>query len=93
MHLALLGLRRGELAGLRWSAIDLDTATPALAVRATRVSTALGVIDQNDAKTLSSARELDLRAHLIPILRRVRREQRETSLAAGDELEGPWTAT
>ncbi|MFC8931114.1 hypothetical protein ACFT1A_03565 [Rhodococcus sp. NPDC057135] len=23
-HLALIGLRRGELAGLRWNAIDLD---------------------------------------------------------------------
>ncbi|MGB0973260.1 MAG: hypothetical protein ACPGVG_20250 [Mycobacterium sp.] len=27
LHLALLGLRRGEIAGLRWSAVDLD-ATP-----------------------------------------------------------------
>ncbi|AWG48597.1 hypothetical protein P5V93_20150 [Mycobacteroides abscessus subsp. abscessus] len=89
VHLALLGLRRGELAGLRWSAVELDAETPTLAVRATRVSTAQGVVEQADAKTLSSARELDLPPHLIPILRRVRREQREMRLAVGDKWEGP----
>lgn len=89
VHLALLGLRRGELAGLRWSAVDLDAETPTLAVRATRVSTAQGVIEQDDAKTLSSARELDLPPHLLPILRRVRREQRTTRLVAGELWEGP----
>ncbi|MGC7304341.1 hypothetical protein RA993_23200, partial [Mycobacteroides abscessus subsp. abscessus] len=45
--------------------------------------------EQADAKTLSSARELDLPPHLIPILRRVRREQREMRLAVGDKWEGP----
>ncbi|BDH59668.1 hypothetical protein [Tsukamurella sp. PLM1] len=32
VHLALLGLRRGELSGLRWSAVDLgaDVLTPGL---------------------------------------------------------------
>lgn len=89
VHLALLGLRRGELAGLRWSAVELDAETPTLAIRATRVSTAQGVVEQDDAKTLSSARELDLPPHLIPILRRVRREQWEMRLAVGDKWEGP----
>jgi hypothetical protein len=50
---------------------------------------ALGVVEQDDAKTLSSARELDLPPHLAPILRRVRREQWEMRLAAGDKWEGP----
>ena len=36
LHLALLGLRRGELAGLRWSAVDLDAETPTITVQATR---------------------------------------------------------
>ncbi|ORA64149.1 tyrosine recombinase XerC [Mycobacteroides franklinii] len=89
VHLALLGLRRGELAGLRWSAVDLDAETPTLAVRATRVSTAAGVIDQDDAKTLASARELDVPPHLMPILRRTRREQRVMRLVAGHLWEGP----
>ncbi|MFL0242365.1 MULTISPECIES: site-specific integrase [Mycobacteriaceae] len=89
VHLALPGLRRGELAGLRWSAITLDAEVPTLAIRATRVSTAQGVIEQDDAKTLSSARELDVPPHLIPILRRVRREQRTTRLVAGELWEGP----
>ena len=33
VQLALLGLRRGELAGLRWDAIDLDAKTIAVAQR------------------------------------------------------------
>lgn len=89
VHLALLGLRRGELSGLRWSAIDLDAETPTLAVRATRVSTAQGVIEQEDAKTLSSARELDLPPHLVPILRRARVQQLMTRRIAGSLWEGP----
>jgi integrase len=89
VHLALLGLRRGELAGLRWSAVDLYADEPMLTVRATRVSTPAGVIDQDDAKTRSSARILNLPPHVVPILRRTRREQRETRLAVGDKWEGP----
>ena len=33
VHLALIGLRRGELAGLRWSAIDLDAGRITVAVQ------------------------------------------------------------
>lgn len=88
VHLALLGLRRGELAGLRWSAVDLDGDTPTLTVCATRVSTSGGVVDQDDAKTASSARTLPIPPHLIPILRRVRLEQREMRLKAGRLWQG-----
>lgn len=56
LHLALLGLRRGEIAGLRWSAVDLDTEVPMLTIRATRISTSAGVIEQESAKTAASAR-------------------------------------
>ncbi|WP_283604736.1 tyrosine-type recombinase/integrase [Mycolicibacterium poriferae] len=89
VHLALLGLRRGEISGLRWSAVDLDASPPTLTVRATRVATAGGVIEQDDAKTRSSARVLALPPHLIPILKRTRREQRRRRAAAGSQWEGP----
>lgn len=89
LHLALLGLRRAEVAGLRWSSVDLDAAVPTLTVSATRVATRAGVIEQLDAKTASSARTLALPPHLLPILRRVRREQREMRLALGEGWRGP----
>lgn len=88
LHLALLGLRRAEIAGLRWSAVDLDADEPTLSVRETRVSTAAGVITQDDAKTAASSRELPIPLHVIPILRRVRKEQLEMRLATGRLWEG-----
>lgn len=89
LHLALLGLRRAEVSGLRWSAIDLDADAPTLTVAATRVQTRGGVVEQADAKTMSSARTLTLPPHLLPILRRVRKEQREMRLALGEQWHGP----
>lgn len=88
VHLALLGLRRAELAGMRWSAIDLDADAPTLTVRATRVSTAAGIVEQDDAKTISSVRTLPIPPHLLPILRRVRAEQTETRQRLGERWEG-----
>jgi integrase len=89
VHLALLGLRRGEIAGLRWSAVDLDSEQPTLAVRATRLNTAVGVIEQDSAKTARSARTLPIPPHVLPILRRARHEQRQMRLAVGGLWEGP----
>ncbi|MEX3656917.1 site-specific integrase [Mycolicibacterium fortuitum] len=88
VHLALLGLRRAELAGLRWSAVDLDAESPTLTVRATRVATAAGIVAQDDAKTVSSARTLPIPPHVVPILRRARVEQLHTKLATGEKWEG-----
>lgn len=88
LHLALLGLRRAELAGLRWSSIDLDGDTPKLTVRETRVSTADGIITQNSAKTASSVRTLPIPQHLVPILRRARREMLQTRMRLGGRWEG-----
>ncbi|WP_078311309.1 MULTISPECIES: site-specific integrase [unclassified Mycobacterium] len=89
VHLALLGLRRAELAGLRWSAVDLDAEAPTLTVRATRVATAAGTVEQSDAKTISSARTLPIPPHVVPILRRARVEQLHTQLASGNKWVGP----
>jgi integrase len=88
VHLALLGLRRGELAGMRWSAIDLDAETPTISVRATRVSTGSGIITQDDAKTISSRRTLPIPPHLLPILRRVRHEQVHAKVRLGVRWQG-----
>lgn len=89
LHLALLGLRRAEVGGLRWSSVDLAAAVPSVTVSATRVQTRGGVVEQAGAKTLSSARTLALPPHLIPILRRVRREHLEMRLAFGKGWLGP----
>lgn len=51
--------------------MDLDAETPTLNVCATHVSTDKGVIEQDDAKTTSSARTLPIPEHLLPLLRRV----------------------
>ena len=88
LHLALLGLRRGELAGLRWSAVDLEADEPTITICETRVSTSKGVIDQDDAKTAASGRTLGIPPYLVPILRRVRKEQREMRLQLGRLWEG-----
>lgn len=89
LHLALLGLRRGEIAGLRWSAVDLDATPPTLTVRATRIATTGGVYEQDDAKTASSVRTLALPPHLVPTLRRTRREQLRMRAAFGSQWKGP----
>ncbi len=70
VHLALLGMRRGEISGLRWSAVQLTGENPTLTIRATRIATVSGIIEQSDAKTAASARTLPIPAHLLPILRR-----------------------
>lgn len=88
VHLALLGLRRGEIAGLRWSAIDLDCGTPTLTVRATRIPAIGWIIEQDSAKSASSVRTLPIPAHLVPILRRARAEQQDTRSRLGALWEG-----
>jgi integrase len=55
-HLALYGLRRGEIGGLRWTNIDLEAKT--LTVRPTRISVDGKAVEQDDAKSEDSARTL-----------------------------------
>ncbi|SKR41282.1 gp41 protein [Mycobacteroides abscessus subsp. abscessus] len=88
VHLALLGLRRAELAGLRWSAVDLTAEVPTISVRATRVSTGAGIIEQSDAKTISSRRTLPIPPHVVPILRRVRLEYVHIKLHSRNKWRG-----
>ncbi len=95
---ARLGLRRGELAGLRWSAIDLEAKT--LRVIETRVVVESKAV-ASTPKTAAGRRSIPLDDHLVAELRFHRARQAEERLAAGaawedtgylfvDELGGPY---
>ncbi len=74
------GLRRGELAGLRWDAIDLDGGS-------CRIVTTRVVVDGNAVgstpKTDAGRRSVPLDGHLTALLRTHRVRQAEERLAAG----------
>lgn len=79
-HLALSGLRRGEVAGLRWTEVDLDKGI--LTVGRNRVSVG-GTVVENDPKTPRSRRTLPLTPGLASALRAARKRQTEERLALG----------
>lgn len=79
-HLALSGLRRGEIAGLRWSDVDFDNGT--LTVANNRVS-AGGRVVENDPKSFTSRRTLPLPDRLVGALRDARERQRDERVEAG----------
>ena len=62
------GLRRAELAGLRWRDVALDRAAPVLAVRTTR-TTAGHVVVEHDPKTKSSRRVVHIDGRTAGVLR------------------------
>lgn len=80
-HLALSGLRRGEIAGLRWSDVDLDTKT--LNIERNRVQAGAGNVVENDPKTRSSRRTLPLDDGLAAVLRRASARYAQERLALG----------
>ncbi|WP_438473340.1 site-specific integrase [Rhodococcus erythropolis] len=80
-HLALSGLRRGELGGLRWADIDLENRT--LRIGPTRVSAGGEAIDQ-DAKSAASGRTLPLPQSLADELKAAKRQQAAEKLAFGE---------
>jgi integrase len=85
-ELALSGLRRGEIAGLRWSGIDLDANT--LSVANNRVD-AGGRAVENDPKSATSRRTLPLPDRLVTVLRSAKARQARERLALGADS-GPW---
>ncbi|MGO9386109.1 MAG: tyrosine-type recombinase/integrase [Mycobacterium sp.] len=80
-YLALSGLRRGEIAGLRWSDVDLGAGT--ITVLRNRVQAGAGNVVEGDPKTLSSRRTLPLDDGLVSVLRRASARYAEERLALG----------
>jgi integrase len=83
-ELALCGLRRGELAGLRWLDVDLDGRT--LSVANNRVD-AGGTAVENDPKSAMSRRTLPLPERLVSVLKAAKKRQAAERLALGG---GSW---
>ena len=79
------GLRRGELAGLRWDAIDLKGGT--LQVRRTRVIVDGKVIDSTP-KTSAGRRSVPLDVSLVAMLKSHRARQAAEKLTAGPAHQG-----
>ncbi|MCP4383427.1 MAG: site-specific integrase [Hyphomicrobiales bacterium] len=77
---ATTGMRRGEIAGLRWRNVDLEAAR--LTVNQQVVSVEYELIEA-DLKTASSRRTIDLDEQTIAMLRRHRRHQLEDRMATG----------
>ncbi|WP_051132779.1 site-specific integrase, partial [Nocardia paucivorans] len=86
-HLALAGLRRGEIGGLRWSDVDFEHGT--LRIRNNRVS-ANGKPLEGDPKSARSIRVLPMTDSIKGALKRARRIQAEEKVALG-EAYGPGT--
>jgi integrase len=80
-YLALSGLRRGEVAGLKWSDVDLDAGT--ITVARNRVQAGVGTVVENEPKTLSSCRTLPLDDGLVGVLRRASARYAQDKLALG----------
>ena len=74
------GMRRGELAGLRWSDIDFDAARLTVNRQIVGVD---GTLVVSDLKTPSSRRTVDLDEATVSELRRQRRRQLQQRLATG----------
>ncbi len=81
-HLALAGLRRGEIAGLRWDDVDLGQRT--VRIGKTRVDVGGRALDQNDPKTASGGRVLPIPDALLSELTVARARQTAEKLALGE---------
>ena len=81
---ATTGMRRGEVLGLRWSDLDLDTGMAS--VRQTLESTKAGLIFKQP-KTARSRRRLSLLTMTVQALRAHRTEQNKARLALGPAYE------
>ncbi|MGV9867820.1 tyrosine-type recombinase/integrase [Rhodococcus koreensis] len=79
-----IGMRRSEVAGIRWRDVDLGD-HPALRIEQGRVETGNGRIDVSDLKSDRSRRTLPLDGlpELVSALRKLKARQAEEKLAAG----------
>ncbi len=84
LELALCALRRGEVAGLRW--VDVDLESRSLSVVNNRVD-AGGKVVENDPKSVMSRRTLPLPDRLVNVLKAAKTRQAVERLALGG---GEW---
>jgi integrase len=80
-RLALFGLRRGELLGLRWSDMDLEAKTITICHTRTLVATE---VQEGTTKTEQSNRTLQLDDGLVAALRALKTQQARERLEAGE---------
>ncbi|WP_084021617.1 tyrosine-type recombinase/integrase [Mycobacterium avium] len=80
-YLALSGLRRAEIAGLKWS--DIDFAEGTVTIARNRVQAGAATVVENAPKTLSSRRTLPLDAGLMSVLRRASARYKAERLSLG----------
>ncbi|AKK26065.1 tyrosine-type recombinase/integrase [Mycobacterium sp. EPa45] len=83
-QLALTGLRRGEVAGLRWGDVDLDART--LQIATTRLRFGKNLIEDTP-KSRAGRRTLPIPDHLAATLRSARAIQATDRLALGEEYQ------
>lgn len=80
-HLALSGLRRGEIGGLRWTNIDFRAKT--LTIGATRISVDGKAVEQDEAKSEDSHRVLPIPDPLLVELKAAKKRQASEKLTLG----------
>ncbi|UQE74706.1 site-specific integrase [Gordonia sp. PP30] len=83
--LALYGLRRGEIAGLRWCDVDLTAGT--VTIRETRVDGVEGIV-VDTPKSRTSARTLPMPVDVVKALKAARKQQWRERLALGEAYAG-----
>src|SRR6201997_1532321 len=83
-QLALTGLRRGEVAGLRWTDIDIDAHT--LQISSTRLRFGKHLVEDTP-KSRAGRRTLPIPDHLAAALRAARAIQAADRLALGEEYD------
>lgn len=81
-ELGLMGLRRGEICGLRWSDVDLKKKT--LTICNNRTSDDAGNVIEGPPKTAASERVLPLPDRLVTVLKTARARQVAEKLAVGE---------
>lgn len=84
--LSLSGLRRGEVLGMRWSDVVLDTARPHLVVRRSRVQLGHngGGVSEGEPKSVRSRRVVPLAPFAVDALRSTQRLQDDNRRDLGD---------
>lgn len=86
-----LGLRKGEILGLRWDDIDLDSPLPLLNVRQQLVRRPNGLgLGLTEPKTPKSKRSVHLPDRVVAALRTQRARQGRDRLAMGSEWKDTW---